>query len=153
MNDKTTQLLFPFMGRIYDFGSRISWPLVRIITGFNLIPHGGAKLFGWFGGDASRTAGYFSQLGLEPALPLVYLVGCTEFFGGILLIIGLLTRPAAAMAAGFLAVSTFYVHLGDGFFWHKGGYEYPLMWLVLSLVIFFRGGGPFSLDARIGREI
>jgi uncharacterized membrane protein YphA (DoxX/SURF4 family) len=45
------------------------------------------------------------------------------------------------------------IHLSDGFFWHKGGFEYPLMWLVLCLVIFFRGGGPYSLDRRIGKEL
>jgi putative oxidoreductase len=45
------------------------------------------------------------------------------------------------------------VHLPQGFFWNEGGYEYPLMWGILALAIFLRGGGAYSLDARFGLRI
>ena len=52
-----------------------------------------------------------------------------------------------------MAVSVFAVHLGNGFFWTNGGYEYPLLWGLIALAIFFRGGGELSLDRKIGREL
>ena len=51
-----------------------------------------------------------------------------------------------------MCVAAFKVHLVNGFFWNKGGYEYPLMWACLCIAIFIRGGGRLSLDAKIGRE-
>ncbi|MFQ5973325.1 MAG: DoxX family protein [Alphaproteobacteria bacterium] len=51
-----------------------------------------------------------------------------------------------------MAVAIFAVHLVNGFFWFKGGYEYPLLWGIVALAIFFRGGGELSVDRRIGRE-
>ncbi len=145
-------LIIPALGGIYDNVSGLAYPLVRLVTGALLIPHGCQKLFGWFGGDINATAAFFSQIGLEPALPLAYLVGVTELFGGILLAIGLLTRPVAVMVLVQMAVAMFLVHLGNGFFWNEGGFEYPLMWGLLALAIAFRGGGPLSVDRAIGRE-
>ena len=113
------------------------------------MPHGARKLLG---GTIDWTAGLFSQIGLGPALPLAYRVGATEFFGGLLIAIGLLTRPAAVAAAVLLLVAVFYVHFGNGFFWNEGGYEYPLLWAILMIGIFFRGGGELSIDRAIGKE-
>ena len=141
------RLFFAFMAPIYTYGATYSWTLIRVIIGLNLIPHGYPKLFSE--GRAEKTAGYFSSLGLEPALPLVYLVGVTEFFGGIMLILGLFTRFTAAAVVIFMGVSVFVAHWEAGFFWNKGGYEYPLMWGVIALAIFFRGGGSHALDNRL----
>ena len=146
-------LIFPFMAPIYRAGTCISWPLVRFFAGANLVPHGANKLFGWWGGDIFGTAASFAELGFEPGLFWAYAVAFTEFFGGILLAIGLLTRLSAAAATIFLFVAAFYVHLGDGFWWTGRGYEYPMLWGVVTLAIFFRGGGPLSVDARIGKEL
>jgi putative oxidoreductase len=79
-------------------------------------------------------------------------VGITEFFGGLCLVLGFLTRPAAAAATILLTVAAVKVHLPNGFFWSNGGWEYPVLWALMALAVFFRGGGEFSLDARIGRE-
>ncbi len=79
-------------------------------------------------------------------------MGGTEFFGGLLLAIGLLTRPAAVGVVIVMAVAVFAVHLPNGFFWGAGGYEYPLLWGLLALAIAFRGGAEMSLDRMIGRE-
>jgi putative oxidoreductase len=52
-----------------------------------------------------------------------------------------------------MAVAVFHVHLGNGFFWTKGGFEYPLLLSILSIAIAIRGGGKLSLDRRIGTEV
>ena len=146
-------LYVPAMARIYRRLEGWTYPLVRIVTGLWLLPHGSQKLFAWFGGGGiGGTAAYFAKLGLEPALPLAYLVGATEFFGGLLIAIGLWTRPAAAAACILLLFATFTVHMDNGFFIVEGGYEYALMWALLALCVFFRGGGPESIDQRIGKE-
>jgi putative oxidoreductase len=145
-------LIVSGVGGLYEAGKPWTYSLFRFCAGLFLIPHGAQKLFGMFGSSAEGMAGFFTKIGLEPALALVYLVGAVEFFGGILIAIGLLTRPAAVAAAVLLLVAVFHVHLGNGYFWNKGGYEYPLLWAVLMLGIFFKGGGPLSVDNAIGKE-
>jgi len=149
------RLFVPAMAGIYDIGSTISYPLIRFVAGFWLVPHGCQKLFGLFGGNIQGTATFFSKVGIEPALPLAYVVGSIEFFGGLLIAIGLLTRPAAAAAAIMLAVAAFQVHVPNGFFWTtpgKPGFEYPLMWMFLMIAIFLRGGGNLSVDSKLGKQ-
>lgn len=145
-------LYFPALAGLYRATSCAAWPLVRVVVGLWMMPHGAQKLFGWFGGNIEAVAGFFAKIGLTPALPLAYATGAVEFFGGLLLVLGLWTRPAAAAAAVLMLIAAFKVHLANGFFWTQGGYEYPLMWAALAFAIAMRGAGPLSLDARIGRE-
>jgi putative oxidoreductase len=155
MNEQgsSTRLFIPALGGFYGAVSGLGYPLIRFFTGLILMPHGAGKLFGWFGGRGiDGTAAGFAKLGLEPALPLAILVGATEFFGGLLVAIGLLTRPAAVGIVAIMAVSVFHVHLKNGFFWGSGGYEYPLLWGIVALAIVFRGGGALSVDRKIGKE-
>jgi len=141
-----------FAGPIYDALEGVSYPLMRIVTGALLLPHGSQKLFGLFGGNINQTAAFFSKVGIEPALPLAYVTGSIEFFGGLLLVLGLLTRIAAASVIAIMAVAIISVHLKNGYFWTSLGFEYPLMWALFALAIFIRGGGKFSLDRVIGYE-
>ena len=107
-------------------------------------------LFGGYGVEA--TGQFFAgKLGLPASFAL--LAGLIEFFGGLALALGLLTRPAAALVFGMMAVAVVQVHLANGFFWTNMGYEYPLMWGILALSFVVRGGGRYSMDAAIGREI
>lgn len=145
----TTRRYIPALGRIWDGLSDFAYPIVRIATGAMLIPHGIPKLFG---GAAPGTAQFFTKMGLEPALPLVYYIGALEFFGGILLILGLLTRLVAIQVVGFMLVAVVVAHWANGFFWTKGGYEYPLLLMILGIVILIRGGGRYSVDSKLGRE-
>ncbi len=147
------RLIIPALGPLYDRLAIFAYPMVRFITGALLVPHGGAKLFGWFGVDIAGTAAFFAKLGLVPALPLAYYIGVLEFFGGIMIAVGLLTRFWAIQVVGFMAVAAFYVHWDNGFLWIQGGFEYPLMWGVVALAVFIEGGGPLSLDRAIGREL
>jgi len=64
-----------------------------------------------------------------------------------------LTRPVAALFAGFMFVAAFHVHIQIGWFWSNRGMEVPLYLLLICLAIVIRGGGPMSLDSRFGREI
>ncbi|HJO97299.1 MAG TPA: DoxX family protein [Rhodospirillales bacterium] len=146
------RLYIPALAGLYDRLSGLAYPLVRVVAGLWLMPHGAQKLFGWFGGNPEGAAGFFAKIGLEPALPLVYATGMVEFFGGLLLVVGLLTRPVAVAVFVVLFVATFKVHLANGFFVTGGGYEYAMMWMFLALAIAFRGGGPLSLDARLRKE-
>ncbi len=148
-------LYLPFMAGFYEKFSDLGYPIIRFFTGLILMPHGAQKLFGWFGGyGLDGTAGYFANdLGFEPGIFWATLVAATEFFGGLLLAIGLLTRLAAAAITIELLVAAYVVHLANGFFWGNGGYEYPLLWALIAFGIFLRGGGKFSVDAKIGREL
>ncbi len=156
MSTETThpQPIVPALAPLYARLSHLSYPLIRAAAGLALMPHGAQKLFGWFGGyGLEGTAGFFSQnLGLEPGLLWAALVGGVEFFGGLLLALGLLTRPAALAIAVVMAVAVFAVHLPIGFFWTAGGYEYPLLWGLIALAIAFKGGAELSLDRALGRE-
>ncbi len=150
----TTKPIVPALANLYGKISGLGEPLVRVTAGVLLMPHGAQKLFGWFGGyGIAGTGGFFAeQLGLVPGAFWAVLVGGTEFFGGLLLALGLLTRPAAAAIAVLMAVVVFRVHLVDGFFWTDNGYEYPLFWGLVALAFVLRGGGALSVDAKIGRE-
>ena len=148
------QPIVPALAPLYARLSRLSYPLIRATTGLMLMPHGAQKLFGWFGGyGLEGTGGFFSQsLGLEPGLFWAALVGGVEFFGGLFLALGLLTRPAALAVAILMAVAVTTVHLPNGFFSTSGGYEYPLFWGLIALAIAFKGGSDLSLDRALGRE-
>ncbi len=156
MSDNATQPrpIVPALAPLYARLSRLSYPLIRAATGLILMPHGAQKLFGWFGGHGLEgTGGFFAQnLGLEPGVFWAALVGGVEFFGGLCLALGLLTRPAALGVVILMAVAVITVHLPNGFFWDARGYEYPLLWGLIALAIAFKGGAELSLDRALGRE-
>jgi len=153
-NDRSyfTKPVLPVVAPLTAALSPLGEPLIRATIGLMLVPHGAQKLFGWFGGYGLEATGQFfaSKLGLPPSFAL--LAGLIEFFGGLMLAAGLLTRPVAALAVGVMAYAAFGVHLGNGFFWTNGGYEFALMWGLIALAFVFRGGGQYSVDALIGRE-
>jgi len=150
-NELKTTLDTPGVLPTADRMVTLAYPLVRVTIGLLLIPHGAQKLFGWFGGyGLTATGQYFeSTLGMSPGILFATLAGLVEVFGGLALVLGLFTRPAALTVAVFMAVALS-VHIPNGFFWTAGGIEYPLMWGLMALAIFLRGGGRYSLDARSG---
>jgi len=145
--------VLPAIAPITDALSPLTDPMLRAAAGLLLVPHGAQKLFGWFGGYGLDATGQFfaTKLGLPASFAL--LAGLIEFLGGIALALGLGTRAVAALVAGLMGVAAFQVHLGNGFFWTDGGYEYPLLWGIVALVFAIRGGGRYSLDHLIGREL
>jgi len=145
--------LVPAFASITDALSPFAEPLVRVTAGLLLVPHGAQKLFGWFGGYGIEATGQFfaAKLGLPASLAMT--AGIIEFFGGLLLAAGIATRPVAALVFGLMAVAVVQVHLPAGFFWTNGGYEYPLLWGIVALSFVIRGGGRYSVDGLIAREI
>ena len=120
---------------------------LRVGAGVIFAAHGAQKLFGWFGGyGLEGTAAWMASIGLEPGLPMAAMAGGAEFFGGLLLIVGLLVRPAALMLAITMVVAIVTVHLQNGLFMANNGYEFGMALLVLSLGLVFRGAGSLSAD-------
>ena len=120
---------------------------LRVGAGIIFSAHGAQKLFGWYGGYGLKgTAGWMSSIGLEPGMLMASMAGGAEFFGGLLLIAGLLVRPAAFMLAITMVVAIVMVHLQNGLFMTKNGYEFGLALLVISLGLIFRGAGSLSFD-------
>jgi putative oxidoreductase len=151
--DERPRYLVPALGGIYSSLETYSWPLVRIATGLFFVPHGLQKLFSMWGGDIARTAEGMAKQGLEPAMFWAYYIGVLEVFGGILLAIGLLTRPVATLLVGFMAVAAFHVHMPLGWFWTNRGMEVPLYLMLICIAIIIRGGGALSVDRLLRREI
>lgn len=127
---------------------------IRLGAGAIFAAHGAQKLFGWFGGyGLEGTAGWMESIGLEPGLLMAAMAGSAEFFGGLLLIIGLLVRPAALMLAITMAVAIITVHLSNGFFLANNGYEFGLALLAVSVSLVARGAGNLSADRWLQRKL
>ena len=139
-----------FQRNLDNLGNYLAYPLIRFITGILLIPHGYGKLKkGW----SSELDGFINFLDKEYSNPLItgvflaYLIAFTEFLGGICIAFGFFTRIAALSVTIFMAFAVLY-HLPHGFFWSKEGYEYPLMWGVITFAIFLRGSGDIAIDKK-----
>jgi putative oxidoreductase len=142
----------PALGNLYASLDRFMLPLLRVGLGVILMAHGAQKLFGWFGGmGLTANAGLFDRLGYHPGMFWGTLVGCTEFFGGILLVIGLFVRPAAFAVVIFMIFSIHFTSKA-GFFWTKGGMEYSILILLVAAVFAVRGGGQCALDNKMSKE-
>ena len=127
---------------------------IRVGAGVIFIAHGAQKLFGWFGGyGLEGTAGWMESIGLAPGLLMALAAGGAEFFGGLLLIVGLLVRPAAAVLAITMLVAIFAVHWQHGFFMANNGYEFALALFAVSIALALRGAGSASVDNALARKI
>ncbi|HQQ62945.1 MAG TPA: DoxX family protein [Pseudomonadales bacterium] len=137
---------------LFSTNDNVSTTVLRIGIGLTLMPHGAQKLFGLFGGyGLSGTAQWMDSIGLHPGMLMASLAGSAEFFGGLALVLGLLTRPAAAVTAFTMLVAIFSVHYNNGFFLMNNGYEYGFVLLVACVSLLVSGGGKFSVDAALSR--
>ncbi|MBN6775281.1 MULTISPECIES: DoxX family protein [Pseudomonas] len=124
--------------------------VLRIVVGVIFAAHGSQKLFGLFGGyGLAGTAQWMESIGLTPGYLMATLAGGTEFFAGLALIIGLLTRPAALGLAFLSLVAIFSVHIGNGLFMANNGYEFALALLAGSIAVLIEGAGKLSADRAI----
>jgi len=120
---------------------------VRVAVGTIFAAHGAQKLFAWFGGyGLEGTAGWMESIGLAPGLLMATLAGSAEFFGGLLLIIGLLVRPAAFVLGVTMIVAIVTVHFENGLFMSANGYEFSLALLAITIGLLVRGAGSMSVD-------
>ena len=128
--------------------------ILRVPVGLILAAHGAQKLFAWFGGYGLEGTGqWMASIGLEPGYWLAMMAGSAEFFGGIALAIGLLTRPAAVVAGFTMLIAIFSVHISNGLFMASNGYEYALTLLVVAVVLAIQGAGSFSLDNVLVKKL
>ena len=122
---------------------------LRVGVGVIFAAHGAQKLFGWFGGyGLEGTAGWMASIGLEPGLLMAAMAGSAELFGGLLLIVGLLVRPAALILAITMVVAIITAHLPNGLFLANNGYELGLALLAISIGLVYRGAGESEHDNR-----
>ena len=129
--------------------------ILRLVLGVVFFAHGAQKMLGWFGGYGfSGTMGYFTGTAHIP-VPFAFLAIAAEFFGGLGLIFGFLTRIAAFGISVNMLVAIATVHSAMGFFMNwtgaqKGeGFEYNLLVLAMTAFLMIRGAGAFSIDRAI----
>ncbi len=127
---------------------------LRIPVGIIFIAHGAQKLFGAFGGYGLEGTGqWMESIGLAPGFLMALLAGSTEFFGGLLLLLGVLTRPAAIALAGTMVVAILSVHFENGLFMSNNGYEFALALLAASISLAFSGSGKVAIDNLISKKL
>jgi len=142
--------------RLMNTSNDLALTILRLVLGIVFFAHGAQKMLGWFGGYGFHgTMGFLEHMGM-PA-PVALLIICTEFFGGLGLIVGLLTRIAALGIGVEMIGAVFMVHLPNGFFMNwagnqKGeGFEYHLLAIAVAAALLLRGAGAFSADRALSK--
>jgi putative oxidoreductase len=123
--------------------------VLRVVLGITFIMHGGQKLF-VYGFDG--VTGAFGQMGIPAPGFFGPFVGFVEFFGGIAIALGLLTRLAALGVGSTMVVALLTVHLTQGFF-NPGGVEFPLALLASAIALVLAGAGAYSVDSVIAKRL
>ena len=144
------RLILPGLAGFYRRAAPLSYAFIRVLIGLMLLPPGIDKLF--YGGAARIAAGNLARLGVQPPMAWAWTVAGLEFFGGILLILGLFTRPVAFALAVELAVITGGILAPRGWLWTVNGFEVGLLMTLVFVGLVLGGGGRYSLDRAIGRE-
>lgn len=137
-------LIIPGLAPVYSGLHEFAETLMRVVAGLVLTVHGAGKITNPFG-----AAGMVESLGFYPGAFWSLLLSCTEFFGGMLIVIGLLTRPAALAGTIVLLVTVWFhwITLDQGF----AGAEKSILWAAMLFYFVIRGGNRHSVDYRIGR--
>ena len=113
--------------------------VLRMVAAFLFLWHGSQKLFGFPGGTA------------QPLVSLMGLAGILELFGGLLMLVGFLTRPVAFLLSGQMAVAYFTAHAPRGFWPIQNGGELAALYCFVWLYFWAQGPGPWSVDASRAR--
>lgn len=150
MAQAEAKLLYPGLAGFYQRILPIAETFVRILIGVMFLMHVSVKFKA--GADAV-AANVFAKNGLEPALTWAYVTMGLELVGGICLIVGLFTRFFAAAFAIEMLIALLAVHMAKGYAAGGGGYEYVLLIGAVCFLFSIRGGGPYSLDRFLGKEL
>jgi putative oxidoreductase len=143
------KLIFPGLAGLYQRYSDYSYAFMRFSAGAVLFPHGVQKIF--FGTLAGTAAG-IAKTGLPAPMAWAWAAALIEFIAAAGLALGLWTRVCAALIWIEMTTIIFYFNIDNGYFWTQRGVEYALLWWLLCIAIFFRGGGRYSIDHRLGKE-
>ncbi len=140
--------------RVLNTNAGLAALALRIPVGLILAAHGAQKLFAWFGGYGLEGTGqWMASIGLEPGYLMALLAGSAEFFGGLALVFGLLTRPAALVSAFTMLIAIFSVHISNGLFMSNNGYEYALTLFAVTVALAIQGGGALSVDRVLAERL
>ena len=180
MSGGEPKLMYPGLANFYASWRDIAYTLVRVVIGYNLFMHGWVKLTVM---GAAGVGGFMAKNGLHPGVAFAYAAIFLETIGALCIIFGLFTRFWAASLVvltivaiagvhwpddwnslgelwrGYTALAIemllamFAVHWAHGFSAGKGGYEYVLLLGIVLFAIAIRGGGPYSIDRAIGKEL
>lgn len=138
---------------LFTSNAGLSALVLRVPVGIVLAAHGAQKLFAWFGGYGLEGTGqYMESIGLAPGFLMALLAGSAEFFGGLALVLGVLTRPAALVSAFTMLMAIFTAHINNGLFLSNGGYEYALALFAATLSLVFSGAGRLAADNLIANK-
>lgn len=121
--------------------------LLRVVLGIILAYHGYLKLF--VKGGLPGTAAFFAQVGIPLANYAAVLVAFVEFFGGLFLLFGVLTKWTTLVLIFQMLVALFKVHLKNGLLVSNGGYEFVLLILAALVVLLVNGAGSLSLGKKL----
>jgi len=125
--------------------------ILRLVFGLTIAAHGAQKLFGWWGGPGmSGWIQSVKRLRIRPAQPWAWVAAFSEFGGGLLLALGLLSPLGSLAIVGAMLVAIATVHLAKGFWVGKGGFEFNLAIIGAAVAIAFTGPGAYSLDSALG---
>ena len=146
------RLLIPGLARFYEGAPEVGYLLLRVTIGYILFVHGWAKVTAM---GAAGVTGFFTKVGLPMPGLFAYAAMFLETAGCIAVVIGLFTRFFAAALANELLIAMLMVHWANGFYVTvgKSGYEYVLFLGIVMFAIAIRGGGPYSVDRAIGKEL
>lgn len=143
-----------FINKVIHTNNQLSALVLRLPIAIILMAHGSQKLFAWFGGyGLAGTGQWMDSIGLSPGVVMAALAGSAEFFGGLALLLGLFTRPAALVSAFTMLVAIFSVHFEHGLFLSNNGYEFALALFAATLSLVFSGAGAWSLDRVISQRV
>jgi putative oxidoreductase len=125
--------------------------ILRLVIGLTVAAHGAQKLFGWWGGPGmTGWTQVVERLRIRPSQPWAWVAALSEFGGGLLLALGLLSPLGSLAIVGAMLVAIATVHLSKGFWVSKGGYEFNLAIIGSAVALAFTGPGPYSLDNALG---
>ena len=145
-----SRLMFPALAGLYTGVAPLAYAAIRVWTALDLFPGGIDKLF--YGAVNRIAAGNITTLGFPLPYAWAWAVAIIEFFGSILLAVGLWTRPVAVAFTVMLGVIAFGIMIKRGLFWTSGGLEVALLLMLMTFAFVIGGGGRYSLDRVIGRE-
>ena len=148
-----------FMKYLFQTNDKFSYWVPRVILGCVIFPHGAQKLFGWFGGFGfTNTMTYFTQTAGLPWI-IAFLIIIGESLGSLGLIAGFLTRLSALGLICIMMGAIITVHIPNGFFMNwfgkqaGEGFEYHLLVIGMSIPLLISGGGKYSVDALINKNL